>query len=563
LSQLLTIVWLKWTLVRNSLRSSKAVANRVASVLGMLLALGLALMLALGLGFAAYMLSRPNAMAEMFRRSATPQNSAAASVEFIFFSILAFLYLMWATVPLSLGGSKQFDPGRLLMYPISLRKLFAIDFFSEITTLQSVFAIPAILAMSIGAGLARGDLTSSLIAAVPVAGFGRALTNWLSTAVGSLVRTRRTRGETILALVGAVAGLGGALAGQVAPILFKHAGSFTALRWTPPGAAAFLLAVGNRADPFGYLLALVTLSCYTIVLVIATYWIARRAALGIGGRKRRKVLTMAKENLPPYTGWQLPLLPDEVSAVLEKEVRYALRNAQLRMMAIMPLLIIVVRLVNTKRFGSGVKAGTTDAARSFLTYGAALMPTGGVLYVFLILAGISCNLFAFEEGGMRTLILSPIDRSKILIGKNIAVTAIAVAFSTVLLIINGIVFRDLNALALLFAALSFVTFAALMSVVGNSFSIRFPKRMQYGKRLNVSGVAGLLLIPVLLMLALPPLGSVLAGYFTRSLLIEYATLAAFAALSVGLYFLMINFQGRALERREIDILEAVREPTDA
>jgi hypothetical protein len=528
----------------------------------MLLALGLAMLLAVALFFAAYFLSRPNATAEMFRRSATAQNAAAASGEFIFFTILAFLYLMWASLPLSIGSNKQFDPGRLLMYPISLRKLFAIDFLSEVTTLQSVFALPAILAMSIGAGLARGDLTSSLIAAVPVAAFGLALSKWLSTAIGSFVRSKRARGETILALVGAIAGLGGALAGQVAPILFRHAGSFTALRWTPPGAAAFLLAVGSRADPFGYLLAFVALSSYTIVLVIATYWIARRAALGLGGDKRRKVLTMAKENLPPYTGWQLPLLPDDVSAVVEKELRYALRNAQLRMMSIMPLILIVVRLVNTKRFGSGAKAGTTAAARSFLTYASPLMSTGGVLYVFLILAGLSCNLFAFEEGGMRTLILSPIDRSKILIGKNIAITAIAVVFSAVLLIINGIVFRDLGAQTLLFAALSFVTFAAIMSVLGNSFSIRFPKRMQYGKRLNVSGVAGLLLIPVLLLLAVPPLASALAGYFTRSLLIEYATLAGFAALSVGLYFLLINFQGRALERREIDILEAVREPTD-
>ena len=528
----------------------------------MLLALGLALLLALGLGLAAYALSRPNAMAEMFRRSATAQNRAAASGEFIFFSIFAFVYLMWGTLPLSIGSNKQFDPGRLLMYPISLRKLFAIDFLSEVTTLQSVFAIPAILAMTIGAGLARGDLTSSLIAGVPAVAFGLALSKWLSTSIGSLVRSKRARGETILALVGAVAGIGGALAGQVAPILFKHAGSFTALRWTPPGAAAFLLAVGSRADPFGFLLALLTLSCYTVVLVIATYWIARRAALGSGGAKRQKVL-IAMENLPPYAGWQLPMLPDEVSAVVEKELRYALRNAQLRMMAIMPLILIVVRLVNTKRFGGGIKPGTTDAARSFITYGSPLMTTGGVLYVFLILAGLYCNLFAFEEGGMRTLILSPIDRSKILIGKNIAITTIAVVFSTALLIINGIVFRDLSAPTLLFIALSFVAFAALMSVVGNSFSIRFPKRMQYGKRLNVSGIAGLLLLPVLLLLALPPLAAALAGYFTRSLLIEYATLAAFAALSVGLYFLMINFQGRALERREIDILETVREPTDA
>ena len=521
------------------------------------MALGLALLLAVALFFAAYFLSRPNATAEMFRRSATAQNPSAASSEFIFFTILAFLYLMWASLPLSIGSNKQFDPGRLLMYPISLRKLFAIDFLSEVTTLQSVFALPAILAMSIGAGLARGELTSSLLAAVPVAAFGLALSKWLSTAIGSLVRSRRARGETILALVGAIAGLGGALAGQVAPILFKHAAiPSRPYVETPPGAAAFLLAIGSRANPFGYLLASVALSCYTIILVIATFWIARRAALGLGGDKRRKVLTMAKENLPPYTGWQLPLLPDDLSAVVEKELRYAMRNAQLRMMSIMPLILVVIRLVNTKRFGSGVKAG---AAHSFLTYASPLMSTGGVLYVFLILAGLSCNLFAFEEGGMRTLILSPIDRSKILIGKNIAITAIAVAFSAILLIINGIVFRDLSAETFLFAALSFVTFAAIMSVLGNSFSIRFPKRMQYGKRLNVSGVAGLLLIPVLLLLAVPPLASALAGYFTRSLLIEYATLAAFAALSVGFYFLLISFQGRALERREIEILEAVGE----
>jgi hypothetical protein len=38
MAQLLTLIWLKWRLLRNSLRSSKAVVNKVASVLGMLLA---------------------------------------------------------------------------------------------------------------------------------------------------------------------------------------------------------------------------------------------------------------------------------------------------------------------------------------------------------------------------------------------------------------------------------------------------------------------------------------------------------------------------------------------
>src|SRR5215212_9421007 len=153
MSQLLTLVWLKWRLLRNSLRSSKAVVNKVASVLGMLLALLFSLTVAFGLGVLAYVVSEPEGLAHMLRRSATREVSTAASAEFIFFSIFGFLYLMWGTLPLSIGGSKQFDAGKLLLYPITLRKLFAVDFISEFTTLHAVMGVPSIIAVAIGAGL--------------------------------------------------------------------------------------------------------------------------------------------------------------------------------------------------------------------------------------------------------------------------------------------------------------------------------------------------------------------------------------------------------------------------
>jgi hypothetical protein len=231
------------------------------------------------------------------------------------------------------------------------------------------------------------------------------------------------------------------------------------------------------------------------------------------------------------------------------------------MMAIMPLILIAIRLVNSRRMQTGLRAGAARTGE-FMHYGAGLLATGGVLYVFLILAGISCNAFAFEEGGMRTWILSPIDRRKILLGKNIAINSIAVAFAIVWLTINTLVFRDLTAPTLLFVVLSFITFAAIMSTIGNWLSIRFPKRMVFGKRMNVSGVAGLLLIPIIIVLGIAPLAATLAGYFTRSLLIEYVTLALLALIAIGIYALVLNIHGRTLARREIDVLEAVREPTD-
>jgi hypothetical protein len=163
---------------------------------------------------------------------------------------------------------------------------------------------------------------------------------------------------------------------------------------------------------------------------------------------------------------------------------------------------------------------------------------------------------------MRTLILSPIDRRRILLGKNIAITLLAIVFATILLTLNTIIFRDLDLLKLLFIGMSFVIFAALISMMGNWLSIRFPKRMRFGKRMNVSGVAGLLLIPMIIVLGTPPVLATLVGIYTRSLLYEYVVLFLFAVLAVGLYFLMLNFQGRSLAKREIDILEAVREPSD-
>ena len=557
MSQLRTLIWLKWRLLRNSLRSSKAVVNRVASIVGMVIAFTFASILALVLGFIAYTLTEPEGFGSALHRTATRDITQNLSTEFIFFSILGVLYLMWATMPLSLGGGKQFDAGKLLLYPITLRKLFLVDFISEFTTLHSVFLVPAVFALAIGAGLGSGKLSITLMAAIPAALVGVGLSKWLSTIIGSLLRRKRARGETVVALLGVIVGLGAAVAGQIVPLLFKHADSLRSLRWTPPGAAAFLLVGNPAADTFAYTTAFVTLSAYAIVLIVGTYWIVRRAALGIEGRRKQKIVVENRE-ATTYAGWQLPLLSSELSALVEKEFRYLLRNAQVRMMALMPLLVIFIRLINSQKYGM-TRRGISNGFRA---YGSGLLLIGGELYVFLILAGLSCNLFAFEEGGMRTLILSPIDRRKILLSKNIVVTFLALIFAIALLILNTIIFRDLTIDSLLFLVLTFVIFAAINSTIGNWLSIRFPKRMRYGKRLNVSGVAGLFLIPLILLMLAPPLVSTLVGYFTRSLLNEFLLLTLFALVAVGLYSLMINFHGRLLARREIDILEAVREPAD-
>jgi len=216
---------------------------------------------------------------------------------------------------------------------------------------------------------------------------------------------------------------------------------------------------------------------------------------------------------------------------------------------------LVVRFMNRRRFGQ-----STFFSNEFLKYGEGLMATMGVLYVFLILGGLFGNQFALDHAGMRTLILSPVARKNILMGKNIAMSALALVFSGCFLLGNELVFRDITLNALIFTILSFSIFVPLMSVVGNSLSIRLPKRMKFGKRLNSSGVAGLLMIPTLFALTLAPLAATAAGYVAQSLLIEYVTLAALAALAITFYLFVIDSQGDALQRRELEVLEAVNDP---
>ena len=61
---------------------------------------------------------------------------------------------------------------------------------------------------------------------------------------------------------------------------------------------------------------------------------------------------------------------------------------------------------------------------------------------------------------------------------------------------------------------------------------------------------------------IPPALATLIGYSTSSLFNEYVALAVFTLISVGLYSIMINWHGKLLARREIEILDAVREPAD-
>lgn len=553
MSQLFALVWLKWTLVRNSLRSRRAVAGRVAAALGVLAGLGLSLAAAVGVGAGAYFLS-----AHAVERGGLGARELSAGFAVLLF-VFTLMFLMWALMPLALGGGSRFEPSRMLLYPVSLGRLFAFDFLSDLTSLTSVFVVPSLVAMCVGVGLGRGSLGAGLWVAFVAVAFGLSFSKLLSLGVGALMRSRRTRGETALAVVGGVLGLTGVLMGQLMPYLERHADSLGATRWTPPGAAADALARGLFAGDAGALaVSTLTLGAYALGCVVLAYRLARRTALGAGGGKAKRKARGPQGAAPPpaaraegYAGWHLPFVSQEFSALFEKEMRYALRNAQLRVIAVMAVaLTVVLRLgpagAGSRRIWSGLTPYAEGAGAVF-----------SVIYIFMLVSPVSTNLFGYDGAGMRALVLAPVSRRTMLLAKNAAVTLISLLLVVLGVGVGGFFLGDLTAPVLLFALLSFVTTAALFAPFGNWLSLQFPKRVQFGKRMNRSGVAGLLLVPLFFVLLLPPAAAIAAAHFAGSAIVKYVILAAFALLAVGVYALVLPRQGRQLERRELDILEAV------
>ena len=558
MSQLFALIWLKWTLVRNSLRSRRAVAGRLAAALGVLAGLGLSLAAAVGVGAGAYFLSSHAGRGGVGSR----ELSAGFAVLLLIFTII---FLMWALMPLALGGGSRFEPSRMLLYPVSLGRLFAFDFLSDLTSLTSILVVPSLCALCVGVGLGRGSLFAGLAVASVAVAFGLSLSKLLSMGVGALIQARRTRGETVVALLGSILGLlgvafgmTGGLMGRLLPLVERHPGFLQGARWTPPGAAADALARGLFAGDSGALvISTLTLAAYAAACVLLAYRIARRTALGAGGgkasRKAQEPRAAARGagRAEGYAGWQLPFVSPQFSALFEKEVRYALRNAQLRVIALMAVsLTMLLRLGPAGTSGRRLWGSLTPYAEGSGT-------VFSVIYIFMLVSPVSTNLFGYDGAGMRALVLSPASRRTVLLAKNAAITLIALLLAAVGVCAGGLIIGDLSPPVLLFALLTFVTTAALFAPFGNWLSLQFPKRVQFGKRMNRSGVAGLMLVPLFFLLLLPPAAAIAAAHFAGSHVVKYVILAAFALLSVGLYALTLPQQGRSLERCELEILEAV------
>ncbi len=575
--QLKTILWLRWRLMRNQSRRGGGLGAVIAVIvviaaiiLGVLSFAGALLGAAFGLGTAS-----PLVVMGIW---------SGVTVFFLFFWMIGLLT--------ELQRSETIDLQKLMHLPVALGQMFVINYLVSHFTLSIIFVVPVMLGLSIGLAIARGP---EMILLVPLAlsmvfmvtAWTYCLRGWLATMMSN-PRRRRT---VIMCITFSIVLLcqGPNLYFNV----FQNRNSFrkpaTSAEWHSQNAARtastrkmfdnliavqpfvppLWLPVGARAlavgNPLPALLG--TLGCLGLGALGL-----RRAYRGTvrfyhgetGGKavakisgEPKKISTPRDKNQRGFLELSLPFVPEQSAALALATLRSLLRAPEVKM-ALASSFFVTIILGAT--FFLRATTNLSDTMKPFLA-------TGSIVFPIFFLTQFLNNQFGFDRDGFRSLVLSPVDRRLILLGKNVAALPVAAVFGLLLILLTTVRLHPpiLTVLATLFQLASLLLMAGL---AGNLLSILMPYRIQPGsmKPTKMPGLTMLLLMlcqPAFLVMMSPVfIGPLLEMLWRRLDLPDVAPVnlivsALLCGLMIILYWQTLAPLGRLLQRREIKILGVI------
>jgi ABC-2 type transport system permease protein len=570
MQQVLVIFHLQWLLFKNALRSRANVAELVARAIFGAAFIVFDLVLSAGMAVFAYMI---------------PMTPLAVP---ILSCVLAGFCIAWQSAPLlaaSFGGG--LDIARLRLYPVSNRKLFALDLSAGFFDPVALLAYPPLAAMF--AGIALSVPSSAPTAAAGLAAFvvfNVALARYLQRLLERLLTSRR-RKELLLVLVCVIAFLPQALVGlsvggrdgddvefaeepgaQLESLARRAVSLAEYLAWTPPGLAA-RAAVGepdesarDRVAPtLGVLL-------FAAAALLLNY---RRLEKDFrGGRSRRggalrrasapgaatsaRPVPAAGGNrtaAPLVVGPHEALAPDRVkttprargwltpacAAVARKEIRYLYRTPRALVTLVAPVLVSLLFMGGTMRLVAG------HALAQYALPGLSF-------YALLVTSQLFTNAFGFDAHGAKLYFVAPVRGRDVLLGKNLALGGVAACVIVVVAISFHVFFLPLTLQTLVDTIFVTAITLFLMLGTGNFLSILYPQPTSASKLAgSANGMQIVLsLVWVVLIFAVIGLGP-LAGWLTRSSALAYTVLGLELVASIALYVLLLDRASRLFERR--------------
>jgi len=576
--QLKTILWLRWRLTRNQWSRNKGLGAVIAAIV----AVGAGVM---GAGcFVGALLAGMFALGQ----------AKAVVVWGVWCGLTAaFLFLWMLGLVYELQRSETIDLQRLMHLPVALGQMFVINYVASHLAVSIVVFVLAMMGLAIGLTLSRGP---AMLLLAPLAlsmvfmitAWTYCLRGWLA----ALMSNPRRRRTVIMVIV-----FGFILLAQAPNLYFNvfrrfdapaagatpeqtqqrtqawhthnqeefdrilSAQKFIPPLWLPLGAQT--LAEG-RALPA----LLGTLGCLAIGALglrrayRGTLRFYRGESGGKAAARIKPIQSPAAATTPAKAGTRflelrLPAVPEQAGALALATFRSLLRAPEVKIAWGTSILVPLI-VGGSLLFRPALKIPA--AASPFIATGAA------ALSVFMLVQFFA-NQFGFDRDGFRALILSPVDRRLILLGKNLACLPVGAVFGLILL---ALISARLRLAPLVFVAVLFQLAALLLlaGLAGNLLSILVPYRIQQGtmKPTKMPGLALLavmgcqLLFPIAMApIFMPPLAELLwqkAG-LPDAVPVNLILSVSLAGLMALIYWQTLSPLGRLLQRRETKILGIV------
>jgi len=458
--QIIALLWLRFRLWKNQLRSLQSILETLAGALTILGGILLSILLAGLTGLLYYSLN----------------TEAMLSSRLTIGILLGLIGGLGILLPVIFGEARmELHPGRLLNFPVTLGNLFELQFGLSLLSGANLILYPSLLFI-FGFGIITST-TAFLASSFAILLFLFCLITWqqmILSVFRNLLQNRRIR--ELAMTFGFIFFFGlsffPALMDQAQRsethaqawhwetmgALLKHF-----LHFLPPNLAAEMMTCGNIGNT---LISGLGLALWGLGGLLLTWLSFRRMLIGknLGSKGKR---SPAKSKVRGHGVLSpLALLPSQIAAVSSKHLKYFLRSTAGR--STIPVSLVLAFVVSS--------LGHQGPAPQFFSLAGKDWPF--LLLCFLaghFASGLPLNTFMWDGPGIETYFTSPSPQWKTLLGYNIAGWILNILMASLIFLVWLLVNRRLPGSLVLFSGVMlWLGSAVLTMITGNFLSILFP-----------------------------------------------------------------------------------------
>jgi ABC-2 type transport system permease protein len=536
--QIRTVAWLRWRILRNSLRNK----SRRLDLIGLIFSGFFSLLFVIGVTLAFFFVTR-----YLFEKHLEP----------LFGLVFLALLVWWQSFPILLAGfAPQFPFRTLLRFPMNLSAFYLIGMAYGLADSAALAALVWMLAMLAATLVAQPSAALALFLVCALfAVLNITVERLLGAWVEKLLAKRKSREVFFTIFVLAMVSLQflNPLMQKYGHALVPMLRSWVPYLWLLPSSFAGDAVAQSAAHHWG--MAFLKFAGLAMYVGIFTMLLAMRySQLYSGEELSEGVAPARKEQRTALTGQDardtVSFVPPQVLAVLRKELLYLKRNTFLFFGLVFPPMMLLFFSV---QFGGAHPTALKKGVSPDLFF------PGMMAYLVLILIAPSYNCFAYEGRGIQTYFIAPARFREILIAKNLMTVSILLCELALCVALVG--WRvGLPTTPVLFASMAAVVFSIVGQLtIANWASLSYPRKIEFGKMQGQrnSGMSVLILLGMQILFG--GVGGVIlfSGRWTGNPWLPAEIFAVLAAAAVGGYVSSLDSFTQLAEKKKEILIDAL------